>query len=66
MSSSKIYIPNLVGLQVLALETIFEEDESSMAGTPGSSAMLVNHQQPDIPSGPWTHKPFDYIPEDAF
>lgn len=61
MSAQKIYIPNLVGLQILALDL----DEPAMPKQP--SGAPVNHNQPDsTPAGPWTHKPFDYIPEDAF
>jgi len=61
MSSQKIYIPNLVGLQMVALEFPEEPVPKQPTGAP------VNHNQPEsIPSGPWTHKPFDYIPEDAF
>jgi len=61
MPSQKVYIPNLVGLQIVALDLLEEPMPKQPAADP------VNHKQPEsTPSGPWTHKPFDYIPEDAF
>jgi hypothetical protein len=61
MSAPKVYIPNLVGLQILAIDQMDESMPKQPTGGP------VNHNQPDsVPAGPWTHKPFDYIPEDAF
>jgi hypothetical protein len=65
MSSQKVYIPNLIGLQALAFDLINEDDLKQ----PG--AELVNHREreqpePDYPIGPWINKPFDYIPDNVF
>lgn len=65
MSSQKVYIPNIIGLQTLAFDLVNEDDL-----TP-PSAQLVNRKEreqpePDYPIGPWINKPFDYIPDNVF
>ena len=65
MSSQKVYIPNLVGLQTLAFDLV-DENDSKQTGT-----LLVNQKEreqpePDYPIGPWINKPFDYIPDNVF
>ena len=65
MSSQKVYIPNLIGLQVLAFNLANDNDLKQ------PRVELVNHKEreqpePDYPTGPWINKPFDYIPDNVF